>query len=121
MVHEDSTKDVSTSDSVTLDDCPNATRLPYPTDLTDEEWSQVVLVLNSSPKVGRKRAVDERDIIDAILYMWHSGCSWRMLPHDLPPWTTVYYYYRLWRYDGTLTRLRNLLAKVRRQPARSGL
>jgi transposase len=42
-----------------------------------------------------------REILNAIFYVLRSGCSWRMLPHDLPPWKTVYHYFRLWRLDGT--------------------
>ena len=65
-------------------------RKPYPTDLTDEQWDLLKPMLPPDKPRGRKRRVDLRDIIDAILYLLRSGCSWRMLPHDFPPWQTVY-------------------------------
>lgn len=94
-----------------------AIRPPYPTDLTDEEWAVVEDIVEAVRIVGRKRDVDNREIVNAVLYMWRSGCTWRMLPHDFPTWTTVYYYYRRWGQDGTLGELRNQLGKLRRQPA----
>jgi putative transposase len=61
-------------------------RKAYPTDLSDREWEQVIGLL------PQKRTAPEkmREYIDAILYVLHSGCSWRMLPHDFPSWSTVY-------------------------------
>ena len=50
---------------------------------------------------GRHRTVNLREILNAIFYLLHSGCAWRLLPHDFPPWSTVYHYYRQWRRDGT--------------------
>lgn len=96
----------------------DAPRSAYPSDLTDEEWSAVAHLVSRAPTAGRKRSVDEREIVNAVLYMWQSGCSWRMLPHDFPPWTIVYYYYRRWSHDGTLGELRRLIGIYRRQPAR---
>ena len=49
--------------------------------------------------------MDMREIVNGILYVLHSGCSWRMLPHDLPPWGTVWGYFRNWRKDGTWERI----------------
>ena len=62
------------------------TRKAYPTDLSESEWERVV------PLLPPKRTAPEqmREYIDAILYVLHSGCSWRMLPHDFPSWSTVY-------------------------------
>ena len=76
-------------------------RKPYPSDLTDAEWEQVAphLPKRKSPR-GRKREHSLREILNAIYYVLRSGCSWRMMPHDLPPWKTVYHYFRLWRKDG---------------------
>jgi putative transposase len=83
-------------------------RKPYPTDLTDAQWERLRLVLPSpksgGPKGGRP-ARDTREILDALFYLLRSGCAWRMLPHDFPPWKTVYTRFRLWRIDGTWDRL----------------
>ena len=66
----------------------------YPTDLTDEEWSQIAPLLPCAPKRGRRRSVDLREILNAIRYMARSGGGWRMLPKDFPPWQTVYWWFR---------------------------
>jgi putative transposase len=68
---------------------------------------------------GREREVDMHEIFNGILYVLRSGCSWRMLPHDLPPWGTVHYYYRRFRRDGTLLKVHeHLRTKVRRGAGR---
>jgi len=76
-------------------------RKPYPSDLADAECQLIGphLPKRKSPR-GRKREHSLREIVNAIYYVLRSGCSWRMLPHDLPPWKTVYHYFRLWRKDG---------------------
>jgi len=85
-------------------------RKSYPTDLTDAEWQQIEphLPKRKSPR-GRQRVHSFREILNAIFYVLRSGCAWRMLPHDLPPWQTVYHYFRLWRQDGTWARLNDTL------------
>lgn len=85
-------------------------RKSYPTDLTDAEWQQIEphLPKPKSPR-GRKRLHSFREILNAIFYVLRSGCAWRMLPHDLPPWKTVYHYFRLWRQDGTWARIHDVL------------
>lgn len=81
---------------------PTPPRKAYPTDLTDEQWSLLEpLVPQEETKLGRPREVDYREIINAILYLNRSGCQWDMLPHDLPPKSTVYDYFAKWRDDGT--------------------
>jgi putative transposase len=81
-------------------------RKAYQTDLSDEEWSRLEVHLPTTPKpTGRPRIHDPREIFDAILYVLRSGCAWRLLPHDFPPWKTVYHYFRKWRLDGTWERL----------------
>ena len=87
----------------------------YPTDLSNEEWLHIRDLIKPDRDIGRKRAVDEREIVNAILYVWQSGCAWRMLPHDLPPWPTVYYYFCRWRRDGTLDAIRMTLREFKRQ------
>jgi putative transposase len=72
-------------------------RNPYPSDLTDEQWSLIESHIPDEKPGGRPRSVDRREIINAILYLNRTGCSWRMLPHDLPAWSTVHYYYRQFR------------------------
>jgi len=64
----------------------------YPTDLSERQW-HILKPLIPAPKAsGRPRTVDIREIVNAIFYILSSGCAWRLLPHDLPPWATVYYY-----------------------------
>ena len=86
-------------------------REPYPTDLTDEEWEQIEYLLISHARFGRKRKVDEREILNAIFYVLWTGCAWRMLPPHLPAWSTVYYYYSRWDSDGTLNLVRSILGR----------
>ncbi|NLV74579.1 MAG: transposase [Chloroflexi bacterium] len=73
----------------------------YPSDLDDAEWQAVAAVLPLERPTGRPRKHDLRHIINAILYLQRTACPWRMLPRDLPPWQTVYDYYRRWQRDGT--------------------
>ena len=69
---------------------------------------------------GRPRTIDMREIVNAILYILCAGCAWRMLPHDLPKWQTVYYYFRRWEADGTWERMHYFLrAEVRVQEGRN--
>lgn len=81
-------------------------RKSYQTDLSDEEWQKVEPHI-PKPKTnrGRKREHPLREIINAIFYVVRSGCAWRMVPHDFPPWKTVYHYFRLWRLDGIWERM----------------
>jgi putative transposase len=58
---------------------------------------------------GRPEAYPKREILNAIFYLLRSGCSWRMVPHDLPPWRIVYHYFRQWRVDGTWQVMHDLL------------
>lgn len=95
-------------------------RLAYPTDLTDAQWDIVAPLLpqKQSPR-GRPRTWTLREILNAIFYMVRSGCGWRLMPHDLPPWQTVYGYYRQWRNAGTWEQLNAaLVSVVRWQEAR---
>jgi putative transposase len=76
-------------------------RKPYPTDLSDAEWSYIEPHLPLPKDYGQPRIHSPREILDAIFYVLRSGCQWRMLPHDFPRWPTVYHYFRKWRIDGT--------------------
>ena len=89
-------------------------RKPYPTDLSDAEWSYIQPHLPAPKGLGRPRTHDLREILNAIFYLLKSGCQWRMLPHDFPRWPTVYHYFRRWRMDGTWERInRSLLERLR--------
>lgn len=89
---------------------PTPPRKSYPSDLTAGQWSLLEpLVPNHEPKTGRPREVDFREVINAILYLNRSGCQWDMLPHDLPPKSTVYDYFARWRDDGTWQRMMDAL------------
>jgi putative transposase len=75
-------------------------RKTYPTDLSDTEWDRLKTRLPDAMLPGRLRAHSLRDIFDAIFYVLRSGCPWRMLPGDFPPWSTVYYHFRRFRLSG---------------------
>jgi putative transposase len=81
-------------------------RKPYPTDLSDAEWSYIEPHMPAGKEHGRPRIHSPPEILDAIFYVLRSGCQWRLLPHDFPRWPTVYYYYfRKWRIDGSWERI----------------
>jgi putative transposase len=71
-------------------------RKPYPTDLTDEQWKLVEPLLPPAKPGGRPRKTDLREVLNALFYLNRAGCQWRMLPHEFPPWKTVYNYFRAW-------------------------
>ncbi|MCK4471269.1 MAG: transposase, partial [Anaerolineae bacterium] len=68
-------------------------RKPYPSDLTDVGWLILEPLVPPAKRGGRIRRVNMREIVNAIFYLLRSGCAWRMLPHDFPPWQTVYGYF----------------------------
>jgi transposase len=72
-------------------------RIPYPTDLNDNEWQLIAPMLPGSGKLGRPRKYSWRDILNAIFYVLRTGCQWRCLPHDMPKWKTVSHDFRRWR------------------------
>jgi len=76
-------------------------RKPYPTDLTDEQWAVLKPLLPGPKPGGRPRKTDLRQVLNALLYLNRTGCQWRMLPRDFPPWKTVYNYFRAWIADAT--------------------
>lgn len=91
-------------------------RTPYPSDLTDEQWSIIEPMIPPAEPGGRHREVDMREVFNGIIYLNRTGCSWRQLPHDFPPWGTVHYYYRRFRLDGTWELIHDKLReKVRRK------
>src|ERR1700738_4175631 len=76
-------------------------RNSYPTDVTDDQWSVLEPLLPAAKLGGRPRKTDLRAVVNALLYLNRTGCQWRMLPRDFPPWKTVYNYFRAWISDGT--------------------
>jgi putative transposase len=77
----------------------------YSTDLTNAEWACLELHVPPPNKRGRPKTHTTREILNAIFYVLKSGCAWRLLPRDFPPWETVYWWFRRWRLDGTFERL----------------
>lgn len=88
----------------------------YPSDLTDDQWDVLSPLLPVSHG-GRPPEVDLRRVLNGIFYRTRSGCQWRMLPKDFPPWGTVYYWFAKWRDDGTLQRLNAVLRELTRVAA----
>lgn len=80
-------------------------RKPYPTDLTDAQWSVLEPLIPPAKHGGRHREVDVREVLNTLFYQNKTGCQWNMLPHDLLPKSTVYDYFAQWREDGTWQRL----------------
>ena len=88
------------------------TRARYPTDLTDRQWRRLEPHLPLAKPGGRPRSVDMRDLMDAILYVLRNGITWRALPHDFPPWKTVYHYFSAWRRDGAWEAIHDALREA---------
>ena len=75
-------------------------RMPYPSDVTDEEWARLEPLIPAAKPGGRPQEIERREILNAIVYVLRSGCPWRLLPHDLPRWFTAYWYFRQWKRAG---------------------
>ncbi len=94
-------------------------KLRYPSDLTDEEWTLIAPVIPGAKRGGGKRTVDLREVVNGLMYVLSTGCQWRALPKDLPPRSTVNGYFSLWDYDGTLDRIHHsLYVQCREQAGR---
>jgi putative transposase len=96
----------------------------YPSDLTDAHWAVLEPLVPIAP-TGCPRRLDMREVLNASFYVLRTGCAWRYLPSDLPKWQSVYYYYRIWRDDGTWQSLMDRLreqdrVRVGRHPEPSG-
>lgn len=95
-------------------------KLRYPSDLTDAEWAHVAPVIPPARRGGNRRHVDERAVVNGLMYILSTGCQWRAIPKDLPARSTLYDYFDLWSYDGTLDRLHEALyVKCREQAGRA--
>jgi putative transposase len=95
----------------------------YPTDLSDEEWNEIKSLVPAAKsgkgKRGRPIENDRRSLVNAIFYLVRSGCAWRLLPSDFPPWQTTYGYYRRWSQDWTWTFIHDKLRdRVRKSAGR---
>ena len=89
----------------------------YPSDLTDAEWQIIEPLIPPAKPGGRPRTTDMRQVLNATFYLLRGGCAWRMLPHDFPPWQSVYDYFRRWRRDGTWQHIHDTLRREVRQAA----
>ncbi len=95
----------------------NRDKLRYPSDLTDEEWALIEPLIPPARRGGRRREVDVREVVNGIMYVLSTGCQWRYIPKDLPSRSTVYSYFDLWIYDGTLDRIHHALYEKCREQA----
>jgi putative transposase len=96
-------------------------RIPYNTDISDQQWQLLEPHLPVAKTGGRKRTTNLREVINAMFYLIRTGCPWRLLPHDFPQWQTVYGYFRQWQKDGTWVKLNELLRqKVRLKSKKEG-
>ena len=92
-------------------------RKRYSIDITDAQWQVLEPLIPPAKPGGRPRTVDMREVINGIFYVTRSGCAWRLVPHDLPPWGTVWYYFRQWRLDGTWQKIHDALRSQTRVAA----
>jgi transposase len=97
-------------------------RKAYPTDVTDAEWNKIAPLFpqpKTKGRTGRPREISYREIVNALFYQAKAGGGWRLLPHDLPNWQTVYYYFRIWTLTGLLQQIHDTLREqVRVQEGR---
>ena len=92
---------------------------PYPSDLTSQQWAVLKPLLPPARIGGRPRKTEMRSVVNAIFYRNRNGCIWRALPHDFPPWRTVYNYFAAWKRDGTWKAINDALRRrVRRRAGR---
>jgi putative transposase len=95
-------------------------RKAYPSDLTDAEWEILEPLIPALSPLAVEVKYTRREIVNGILYVLRSGCPWRLVPHDLPAWGTLYDYFRTWRNDGTWDKVqKSLLKQVRKKGGRN--
>ena len=98
----------------------NRDQLRYPSDVTEEEWAQIVPLIPPARRGGRKRTANIREVFNGLLYVLSSGCQWRAIPKDLPPKSTIFDYFERWQADGTLGRIHSArYVRCRAQASRS--
>jgi putative transposase len=88
---------------------PSFLLCPYPSDLSNQEWELLAPLIPPAKPGGRPRRWPMRKMLNAVFYLLRSGCQWRMLPREFPPWSTVHHYFRLWRLDGTWEKINAVL------------
>ena len=96
---------------------PEVTRAAYPSDLADPEWEVIKPFVPQCLTGGRQEEIPRREIINGILYVLRGGNAWRMMPHDLPKWKTVYHYFNLWQRKGIWERIHTALREAARVKA----
>src|ERR671926_636118 len=89
--------------------------LRYASDTTDQEWAVIAPHMPRAPRRGRPRTTDLRAVVNAIFYLAQSGCQWRLLPKEVPPFTTVQGYFYRWRDDGTWKTINHELVMLARE------
>ena len=94
-------------------------RLRYPSDLTDAEWAHVEPLIPPAKRGGNRRHVNEREVVNGLMYVLSTGCQWRAVPKDLPPRSTLYDYFDRWSWDGTLDRIHDALYEKCRESRRA--
>ena len=103
----------------TLENRPkyNRDHLRYPSDLTDDEWAYVAPLIPPPKPGGGKRRTDMRAVMNGMMYILSTGCQWRYLPKDFPPYSTVHHYFIWWHCDGVLDRIHHALYVACREKA----
>lgn len=92
----------------------------YSTDLSDAEWALLEPFIPAVKPGGRPAVHERRELVNGIRYWLRAGCAWRLLPHDFPPWQTVYHYWRVWQREGIWEEANHVLrARVREAAGRS--
>jgi putative transposase len=89
----------------------NQARSSYPSDLTDQQWELIRPLIPAARSGGRPRTTNIRSVVNAILYLTRTGCAWRYLPRDYPPYKTVYDYFSKWNYNGVWRKIHLSLVK----------
>jgi putative transposase len=93
---------------------------PYPSDLTDAEWAILGPLVTPRKQAGHPQMLELRRIVDGVLYLLRTGCQWRALPHEFPPWPTVFYHYAKWRTLGTWEQVNAALRELAETPCVCG-
>ena len=97
--------------------CYDRSKLRYPSDLTDAEWSVIEPLIPPAKRGGNKRTVAMREVVNGLMYVLSTGCQWRAMPKDLAAKSTVNRYFGRWTYDGTVDRIHHALYVTCREQA----
>jgi len=95
-----------------------STELRYPSDLSDKEWGLIADLMQPDPSGGRPPKHPRREILNAIFYVAKTGCQWRYLPKNLPPWNAVYMQFLRWRENGKIEQIYDVLHRKLRATVR---